>query len=82
MASGLGCEFGFAEPEVAGCLVGEEDTLGLLARGRQERLALGDEVECAGRVSEVQERLAGVDGEVCFYVGASLCLIDPAVTPS
>jgi hypothetical protein len=56
--------FGFAGVEMAGGAVGEEDAAGLVPGGGQEAFAVGDELSGAGGVAEVEEGLAGVDGEV------------------
>ncbi|MEV7797312.1 hypothetical protein AB0O68_36070 [Streptomyces sp. NPDC087512] len=52
------------EVEVAGRLVGEEDAAGFAPGGGQQAFAVGDELVGAGGVAEVEEGLAGVDGEV------------------
>jgi hypothetical protein len=50
--------------EVAGGAVGEEHAAGLVPGCGQEAFAFGDELVGAGGVAEVEETLAGVDGEV------------------
>jgi len=56
--------FGLFEVEVAGRPIREEDATGLAPGGGQHAFAVGDELVRAGGVAEVQEGLAGVDGEV------------------
>lgn len=61
---GLGCTLGLRELEVAGGLVCEEDAAGLVPGGGQEGLSVGDELMGLPGFTEVEEGLAGVDGEV------------------
>lgn len=50
--------------EVAGGLVGEEHSSGLVACRREQLLAFGDEPVGAAGVAEVRKSLAGVDCEI------------------
>ena len=64
---GGGCGgLGFLEVEVACGAVGEKHPAGLVPGRGQQAFAFGDELVGAGGVAEVQEGLAGVDGEVGF----------------
>ncbi|MFI9248027.1 hypothetical protein ACIGXF_36950 [Streptomyces sp. NPDC053086] len=70
---------GFLQIEVARGAVGEKHPAGLVPDRGEQAFAFGDELVGAADVTEVQEGLAGVHGEIGFYVGASFCLTKHAV---
>ncbi|MGW7387007.1 hypothetical protein [Streptomyces sp. NPDC054794] len=65
---------GFLQIEVARGTVGEKHPAGLVPGRGQQALAFGDEQVGTADVAKVQKGLAGVHGEIGFYVGASFCL--------